>query len=759
MYTIKVDGQTLYAPALSEEYSMVLSPKLELEVNRPGSLTFTLPHGHAMRGSIHKMRSVITVERDGEEVFRGRASEVTIDLYDQAEYYCEGELSFLLDSVQRPTVYNCTAEEFLRMLIVEHNAQVESYKRFTVGRVTAVDATDTLDFENTTYHDTSGEIGMELLERFGGYLVVRNEGGTRYLDYLESLEETSGQQIGFGVNLLDLENVLEARDIFTVLIPLGRTESSSSHLTIADVNGGLDYIENAEGIAQYGRITKTHTWDDIDDPGTLLEKGREKLNASKVADTLTLTAVDLQMAGVDTDRLWVGYKIRFYSEPHGINRYEACMKMSVDMENPENNQYVFGTVPATLADGVNAHTRTLQDHDSRIRETEHGLSINLKHYDELKNSMSEVLLELDAMNATILLKADRTELEELEPSQLEARISAVEIALDGANARIDLLATREELNELSHKISEAEILIDGANAAISLKASQTEVNKLTERVSAAEIDIDGANAAIALKANQSVVFDLEERLSDAEILIDGANAKIALKANQSTVNDMEERLSSAEIDIDGANAAISLKASKTEVNKLTERVSDAEVLIDAANGQIALKASTSTVNALDNRVSTAEFTIKSMESEIALKADTILLQGYVKANELETEVLEVVNASYIETLAAGFIGCGDINAETVNCDAINAGPIEADSLVAPNVSANYGVFNNGIDIGGKSVTWKNLTVPHNLTGLSKTYTDIWYMDSDGTEQYARVLTNVELRMSGSYTYNFAVSAT
>lgn len=655
MYTIKVDGQVLYAPALSEEYSMVLSPKLELEVNRAGSLSFTLLHGHPIRGSIHKMKSVITVERDGEEVFRGRATEEKTDLYGQTEYYCEGELSFLLDSMQRPEVYDCTAEEFLKKLISNHNAQVEAFKRFTVGRVTAVDESNRLEQENVSYHDTSGEIGNELLSRYGGYLLVRNVNGTRYLDYLASLEEFSEQKIEFGVNLLDLENSLEAKDIFTVLIPLGDVVNQREPLTIADVNGGSDYIENAVGIARYGRITKTHTWDDIDDPEKLLEAGLEKLNECKVADTLTLTAVDLQLAGVDTDKLWVGYKIRFYSEPHGISRYEACMKMSVDMENPENNQYVFGTIPATLADGMNEHTRALQDLDSKIKETQYGISINKQYIDEAKKSIASVLFEMDAIKASILLKADKAE-------------------------------------------------VDGLSA----------------RLSSAEIKIDGALAAIELKANRSELSDLGDRISMAEIKIDGANATIDLNAKRidETIEGLDERITTAEINIDGANAAISLKASKTDVDGLEERVSTAEILIDGMN------------------------------SEISLKADKIDLQGYVTADELETDVLEVVNASYIETIAAGFIGCGDVSAEQVNCTGVATDVVETDTLWVT------GAHVESLALGGSAVSSGKQTVVTSMNGLEKTYTEIWYMDADGVEQYARVLTNVELRYPNTVTLNY-----
>lgn len=694
MYTIKVDGQVLYAPALSEEYSMVLSPKLELEVNRAGSLTFILPHGHAMRESIQTMKSIITVERDGEEVFRGRVTEEAIDLYDHAEYYCEGELSFLLDSMQRPNVYDCTAEEFFRTLISNHNAQVDSENRFTVGLVTAVDDSDTMDYEQSSYHSTSGEIGNELLNRFGGFLAVRKVGNTRYLDYLESLEEVTDQKIEFSVNMLDLQHRLEAKDIFTVLIPLGRSADSPDLVTIADVNGGSDYIENTSLVNRYGRIVKAHTWDDISDPNELKDAGWEELNKSAIADTLTLTALDMQLLGVDTEKLWVGHKITIVSKEHGISRTEPCMKMTVDMENPENNQYVFGTVPATLADGVNEHTRTLQDHDERIRANEYLWSLGMQYIDEAKKSISNVLLELDALNASILLKADRTEI-----GELEARLSA------------------------------AEIKIDGALALIALKADQTVVDKLGERISQAEIKVDGANAAISLNTKRidTTIEGLTERVTTAEIKIDGANAEIMLKASQEDVDKLNKRVTSAEVDIDGANAAISLKASKTVVEDLEDRVSSAELSIDGLN------------------------------SEIALKANKIDLQGFVTADDLETEILNVLKVATIENLVVDFLAASQISSSNLD---IYCSEITATGSIVADVTSTDTLWATGAHvatlaatdasigtINGYNVSRASVNVVVNNPEIVKATETITYLDGDGNAQTLTVVTGVALQTS------------
>lgn len=76
----------------------------------------------------------------------------------------EGELAFLLDSVQRPYDYSGTISGFLNLLIDNHNAQVEEEKWFTVGNVTVTDQNDYIVRSNIDYVDTWTELQKNLLD-------------------------------------------------------------------------------------------------------------------------------------------------------------------------------------------------------------------------------------------------------------------------------------------------------------------------------------------------------------------------------------------------------------------------------------------------------------------------------------------------------------------------------------------------------------------------------------------------------------------
>ena len=165
MYEIKVDGQVFYSPALPDAEYQIISPKLKYQLNKNDSLSFTLPPIHALKDALQKMKSVITVEQNGEEIFRGRAYEVTADLFNQHEIHCESEMAYLLDSLQRPYKFNGTAAEFLRLMIENHNSQVEADKRFTVGTITAVTAENKFKTESQDYRNTQDEIRSFLLNK------------------------------------------------------------------------------------------------------------------------------------------------------------------------------------------------------------------------------------------------------------------------------------------------------------------------------------------------------------------------------------------------------------------------------------------------------------------------------------------------------------------------------------------------------------------------------------------------------------------
>lgn len=460
MYTIKVDGQVLYAPALYDDIEhQVLSPRLQLRQNEPGSLEFVIPPQHCMRNAIQVMKSIITVEMGEKEIFRGRATEATVDTYNQTSVYCEGDLSFLIDSIQRPYEYEGKAPALFTTLIDKHNEQVEAAKRFTVGVVNAVSDADTVKIKSDGYTSTMDEITEWLLDQFGGRLRTRFEDGVYYVDYVDT-HNANAQPIEFGVNLLDIENQINVQERFTVLIPLGATKNKKP-LTIASVNDGKDYIEDAEAIAKYGRICRTQTWDYVTDASELKSLAEERLRNAATANTLRITAIDFALLGVDVDKIWIGDEVQITSDPHGVNRKEVCIAIDVDMADPKNTEYTFGKIEETLTNKM-ADVQRASGGGSGGGEVAKFWRKVVKDINDQGELLSQMTLNLDASNNTIQILAEsynglKTTIEMMAD---EIELKADKIYLDGYVTMQDFEALEAQVESLHAQ----ELIVAGLSA-------------------------------------------------------------------------------------------------------------------------------------------------------------------------------------------------------------------------------------------------------------------------------------------------------
>ena len=397
MYYIYVDNQPLYVPDLANDGFTVFDPIITEELNKSGSLEFTIPPTNEKYNDLHHLKSIVTVYENNVEIWRGRVLNTTRDFYNNKKVYCEGELSFLLDSVQRNYHFEGKVSDLFKKFINSHNAEVEARKEFNVGQITIDDASETIDYKSSANQNTMEEIRSKLLDNHGGYLRTRFANGKRYIDYIEDYTGTSNQVIRLGENLLDVEIIVNSEDLFTVLIPYGKmlNDKTGKRLTISSVNGGKDYIQSDAGVSNYGKIWKVKIWNGVKDASKLKVKAQKFLNRNiKSAVTLTIKAIDLHLLDVDTDRIEVGQYIKVESEPHGINDNFQCSKIVLNMSNPDKSEFTFGlsrkslteknvTVQSNMSAEVENNTSDIQivsdDSSESMIDISDGLSSELFH--------------------------------------------------------------------------------------------------------------------------------------------------------------------------------------------------------------------------------------------------------------------------------------------------------------------------------------------------------------------------------------------
>lgn len=367
MYEVFLDGEQIYSPG--DPQLVILNGKLELADNRSGSFEFDLPVTNPAYDSIKKMTSEIIVKKYGTAIFYGRCLSIDRDFNNMKSVVCEGELAYLLDSIQEPKEFhNYTVRQFLTYLINAHNTQTNNTKKFTVGQTTVTDPNDSL-YRYTNWETTLDDIMDKLVDRLGGHIRIRHSGSTRYIDYIEDYDNTNTQVIEFGENLLDYAENMDASDIATRVIPLGaRLETSAiealeEYTTIKSVNNNIPYVESASAVNNFGIITKTVTFDDVTVPANLKTKAQKYLADVQYENLcLTCKAVDLNMVDGSIESIKLGDSIRVLSPPHGMDRYFPVTALTIYLDKPEDNTVTLGTnVKAGLSE------RTAGDNSAVIK--------------------------------------------------------------------------------------------------------------------------------------------------------------------------------------------------------------------------------------------------------------------------------------------------------------------------------------------------------------------------------------------------------
>lgn len=355
MYRVYCDEYLIYHTEIED--LEIFSPKLDLELNKTGTFSFTIYPAHPYYDKLKKMKSIICVYQGNYLLFRGRILNDKQGFHNEKQVSCEGELAFLLDSIQRPYDFMSgdkytTITDLFTFFITNHNVQVSEDKQFKVGNITVTDPNNYIVRSDSTYLNTWDSISEKLIEPCGGYLWVRHETDGNYIDYLSDFSTLSPQTIEFGKNLLDISKTTKGEDIATAIIPLGsKQEDSETRLTIESVNDGKDYVYSPEAVAKYGWIFKTVTYDDVTLPENLMSKGNQYLAETiNLVSSIELTAVDLSAINKDLSSFHIGTYARVITAPHDLNQLMLVTKLSLNLADATSNKLTLGTTYQTFTE-------------------------------------------------------------------------------------------------------------------------------------------------------------------------------------------------------------------------------------------------------------------------------------------------------------------------------------------------------------------------------------------------------------------------
>ena len=428
-----VDSLKLLSGSINQGINDISSFDLEIDLNNEGY------------SKIRPMRTLIDVTnfKTNQLEFSGRIvnyqDTMTTEGVHSKSVICEDSLGYLHDSNPDYLDFTGTAEDLFIQLIVEHNSQVESYKRFTIGNVslnatmnrdgtntanvTPVSPTDTVAFvtpELTTFES----IRKYLIDVFGGELNIRNVRDKYYIDYVRAVGHDSGEPIMIGRNMRSLTKKVDPSSIVTRLIPLGATISTKSEtdnerrVTIKSVNNDVMYLERPDLISEFGIQTGSVTWDYLINPSVLMNRGITWLNAQIVAlQQFTVEAIDLFKIGKGVEEYAVGNSHKIINPIMGIDERIRIIKKTVDIVFPINSTLTIGDKFKTLIDYQIEQRNASKD----VRRTQEMVM-------EQKGIINTLTTQVDTVQQTL----SSTSLETLPD---------------------DLITIREQLNDVSESLS------------------------------------------------------------------------------------------------------------------------------------------------------------------------------------------------------------------------------------------------------------------------------------------------------------------
>lgn len=346
MFVGYVDSQLLFATS-QPKGKEIISGTLTDEINSASALEFTLPPSNDAARQITPHASIVRLESDGAEIFRGAVSSVSKNFRGDTVVSCDGMIALMADVIVAPdSVSGVNTTNYVNSLIASYNNGVSDNRRVYAG---VIDEFGTFTTDHSQECKSVFELLKEVLSDKGGYIWASYVGGDARINYTSTIGRRSNQQVAFGSNLVSIEDQLEVGTLVTRVWPLGK-----EGLTIVSVNDGKAYLQNTDVELRYGRIDKTIQVDS-DDPSVVKSYGQAYLTRyAAMNNTITLTAIDLHNLDKTISSFEVGDAVRVLSPPHGIDAEMVVNSVSTDLVQLSNSRITLGAKKGSITSVISS---------------------------------------------------------------------------------------------------------------------------------------------------------------------------------------------------------------------------------------------------------------------------------------------------------------------------------------------------------------------------------------------------------------------
>ena len=516
MYILKYAGSVLHDPRTDAQIS---AGTLKEESGQSPTLSLTIQPTHPLWDSFTRdtvmlpSREVELLEVEtGIVLFRGRVRAVSMEFDGSKKLTCEGAMAYLNDTTVRPyKTYDtdeiecdinapAEANKLFEWFIEQHNARVmNACEKFRIGVNAGVNF-GKLQRGTGTGPATLKEMRDKLEKACGGWLRVRYDATGSIIDWLPDTGAAEAtQRVELGSNLLDLDTQVDGKDIYTAIVPVGKTGKGSDEHKVnvsaetAYVPFGFaiqgDAVVDMAAVEKYGLIEKTMSYD-LDKPQALADKAVADLAAGKLDDSIEVSAFDLHNLNEQTLPIDFLDRVFVKSGPHGIERYMICSGRTINLTNPTATQYKLGAITATLTKGATSSQESAQESIA-------------KRVTSLSNATRNIAK--DAATTTIKVAAveEKAAAVEKKADAATEKIADVATTATAAAEKVDTVAAKAEkaAEEVSH------VATDAANANTAAKEAKTMATEASNKADEAKATVDNLSNAFSHDAGGAYVGD------------------------------------------------------------------------------------------------------------------------------------------------------------------------------------------------------------------------------------------------------------
>ena len=548
MYILKYAGSVLHDPRTDAQIS---AGTLKEESGQSPTLSLTIQPTHPLWDSFTRdtvmlsNREVELLEFEtGIVLFRGRVRAVSMEFDGSKKLTCEGAMAYLNDTTVRPyKTYDtdeiecdinapAEANKLFEWFIEQHNAHVmNACEKFRIGINTGVNY-GKLQRGTGTGPATLKEMRDKLEKACGGWLRVRYDATGSIIDWLPDTGAAEAtQRVELGSNLLDLDTQVDGKDIYTAIVPVGKTGKGSDEHKVnvsaetAYVPFGFaiqgDAVVDMAAAEKYGIIEKKMSYD-LDKPQALADKAVADLAGGKLDDSIEVSAFDLHNLNEQTLPIDFLDRVFVKSGPHGIERYMICSGRTVNLTNPTATQFKLGAITATLTKGATSSQESVQESIA-------------KRVTSLSNATRNIAK--DAATTTIKVAAveEKAVAVEKKADAATEKIADVATTATAAAEKVETVAAKAEkaAEEVSH------VATDAANANTAAKEAKTMATEANNKATEVEATVDNLSNAFSHDAGGAYVGDKTKQFvwvnKDGVWLMDGKTLNASFTSKRASL--------------------------------------------------------------------------------------------------------------------------------------------------------------------------------------------------------------------------------